>query len=353
MRKVNEMTLREKVGQLFMIRPDALEKRFDTVQIEDVDLPGTTCVTEEMRALYREYPCGGFALFRKNLIDPAQLLSFTKELHGLGDPPPMLSIDEEGGRVARIANHPVDFGVPRFPPMNDIGQTHDESYAHRAGFEIGSYLKRFGLNIDLAPVADVNTHPDNCVKSDRSFGSDPEEAARMIRQYVRGLHEAGVASCVKHFPGSGNTNKDTHLGYAETLKTWEDMKACEMIPFAAGIAEGTEYIMAGHIAAPEVTGNEVPSTLSPVILTEKLRGEMGFDGLIMTDALGMKAVSEKYTSAEACVESFLAGADVLLMPADYFEAFDGMMKAVEDGRISEERIHRSVERILAFKQTMV
>ena len=349
LRKMENMTLREKVGQLFMIRPDALEGRFSPAELEDSSITGTTRVSDEMREKYAQYPCGGFALFRKNILSASQLRMFTEKLHAMDGITPMLGIDEEGGRIARIANHPQNFGVKKFPPMGQIAATGDESQAFEAGLTIGQYLKAYGLDIDFAPVADVNTNPRNPVIGDRAFGSDPTVAAGMVQAVIRGLHEGGVASCIKHFPGHGDTATDTHTGYAETKKTWEEISACEMIPFRAGIAAGAEFVMTAHIAAPNVTGSDEPSTISYTILTKKLRGELGFEGLIITDALSMGAIREKYSSSEACVRCLQAGVDVLLMPYDYFEAFDGVVRAVENGVIPESRIDESVYRILKFK----
>ncbi len=350
MRKINTMTLREKVGQLFMIRPDALEGRFGPAELEDNSITGTTRVSDEMRETYAQFPCGGFALFRKNILSPSQLRLFIERLHGMGETAPMLGIDEEGGSIARIANYPTDFGVKKFPPMGKIAASGDTLLAFEAGLTIGQYLKAYGLDIDFAPVADVNTNPRNPVIGDRAFGDDPSVASGMVQAYIRGLHEGGTASCIKHFPGHGDTDTDTHTGYAETKKTWEEISNCEMIPFRAGIAADTDFVMTAHIAAPNVTGSDEPSTMSYTVLTEKLRGELGFEGLIITDALSMGAIREKYSSSEACVKCIQAGVDILLMPYDYFEAFDGVVQAVEDGTIPESRIDESVYRILKFKQ---
>ena len=350
MEKLESMTLREKVGQLFMIRPDALEGRFSPAELGDNSIIGTTKVTDEMKEVYAQYPCGGFALFRKNITAPNQLLAFTRALHGMGGIRPVLGIDEEGGRIARIANHPVGFGVPQFEPMGEIAAAGDPARAYEAGRAIGGYLKAYGLDVDFAPVADVNTNPLNPVIGDRAFGDDPKVAAQMVVNVVEGLRDAGIAGCLKHFPGHGDTATDTHTGYAETLKTWDAISACEMIPFRAGIGAGAEWIMTAHIAAPSVTGSDEPSTMSYTMLTEKLRGELGYDGIIVTDALSMGAITEKYTSSEACILCIEAGADVLLMPYDYFEAFDGVVSAVEEGRISQERINESVYRVLRFKE---
>ena len=349
--EISGMTLREKVGQLFMIRPDALEGRFGPAELEDNSITGTTRVSQEMKEKYAQYPCGGFALFRKNILSPSQLMIFTESLHSLNSHTPMLGIDEEGGRIARIANHSANFNVKKFSSMGSIAWNGDESKAYEVGQTIGAYLKTYGLDIDFAPVADVNTNPQNPVIGDRAFGSDPTVAAGMVRQVILGLHESGTASCIKHFPGHGDTATDTHTGYAETLKTWEEISACEMIPFRAGIEAGTDFVMTAHIAAPNVTGSDEPSTMSYTMLTEKLRGELGFQGLIITDALSMGAIREKYSSSQACIQCIQAGVDILLMPYDYYEAFDGVVQAVENGVIPESRIDESVYRILSFKHS--
>ena len=350
-KEISQMTLREKIGQLFFVRPDALEGRFSAAELEDNGILGTVEVTEDMRAFYSQYPCGGFCLFAKNIVDEDQLFHLTRDLHGLNSVPPLLCIDEEGGRIARIANHKA-FSVPRFPTMEEIGRTGNPQNAYDAGAGIGRYLREYGLDIDFAPVADVNTNPRNTVIGSRSFGTVPAQAAEMVKAYLAGLHSAGVAGCVKHFPGHGDTSTDTHTGYAETMKTWDELLQCEMIPFIAGIEAGTELIMTAHIAAPNVTGTKEPATVSPVILTEKLRGELGYDGLIVTDALSMGAITKEYDSAQACILCLKAGADALLLPYRYREAFDAVLKAVEEGVLTEERIDESVARVLRLKKKL-
>ena len=349
MEQIAIMTLKEKVGQLFIIRPDALEGRFSAAELEDNSILGTIAVTDEMRAVYADYPCGGFALFRKNITDPDQLVELTAALHGLGNIRPLLAIDEVGGRVARLGNHPA-FSVPKVLAMQIIAASRKPEKAYEAGSTIGAYLREYGLDLDFAPVADVNTNPKNTVIGDRAFGRKPELAAQMVAQYLKGLHEHGIAGCIKHFPGHGDTSTDTHTGYAETLKTWDELKACEMIPFIAGIEAGTDMVMTAHIAAPNITGSSEPATVSYIILTEKLRSELGYDGIIATDALSMGAITQAYGSGEVCVRCLQAGVDMLLMPYNYQEAFRAVMTAVEQGVISEARIDESVRRVLTLKQ---
>ena len=330
-RVMSSMTLREKVGQLFIIRPEVLGG-------------SARQLTEEGRTLYEKYPAGGFCLFAQNVADPEQLRSFTEQLHGLGRRiHPVLTIDEEGGSVTRIASN-WKFDVPRY---RDMGKT--EATAEESAQQIASYLKEYGIDLDFAPVADVNTNPKNPVIGTRAYSSDPQEAAACVADAVKGFHAGGVGCCLKHWPGHGDTKTDTHKGSSSTAKTWEDMLACEVLPFVSGIDAGADMVMVSHISAPEVTGTNEPASLSYILMTEKLREELGFEGVIITDSFEMKAISGVYGSGEAAVNAILAGADIVLMPADYEQAFDAVMAAVESGEISEERLEESVRRILRMK----
>ena len=251
--------------------------------------------------------------------------------------------------MSRIAGNPA-FDVPVYENMAAVGASGDPEQAYAAGRSIGAYLHRYGLEIDFAPVADVNTNPDNIVIGPRAFSDDPAVAAPMVAAFVRGLTKAGVTGCLKHFPGHGDTRTDTHFGFASTAKGWEQMLSCEMLSFRAGIEAGARLVMAAHIAAPAVTGDDLPATMSPALLQDKLRGELGFDGLVVTDALEMHAVSRRFGNAEAAVRALLAGADILLCPQNLQEAFEGVLRAVEDGSVPEGRLEYSVRRILALKR---
>jgi len=337
-----KMSLREKVGQLFIVRPESLEPaiRYDS----DAELPPykLQIVSEGMRRRAKEYPVGGVLLYGHNIAGPAQLKRFIRELKALPGAP-LLCVDEEGGRVSRIANNPA-FDVPRYESAAALAAAGPEA-TFAAARTIGHYLKEYGFDIDFAPVADVNTNPKNIIIGTRAFSDDPLHAAPLVSAYVRGLQDAGVTACLKHFPGHGDTLADTHLGFAFTQKTWQEMASCEMIPFVEGIRAGARLVMAAHIATPAVTGNKQPATLSPVILTGKLRGEMGFDGVIITDALEMGAITRLYGSGEAAVRALQAGADLLLCPLDLCAAFDAVLDAVRSGVLSETRLDESVRRI--------
>ncbi len=343
--RLAEMTLREKVGQLFIIRPEAL--RSDMGDMHDVVDNAMTQLTSDMTATDNAYPAGGIILFAHNILDPNQITTFTKQLHTLPDDP-LLCIDEEGGRVARIGRNPA-FDVPHFESMGAVGATGNPDEAQNAGTEIGSYLRYFGFDIDFAPVADVNTNPNNVVIGNRAFSDDPVVAAKMVVAFLTGLSNKRVVGCLKHFPGHGDTQADTHYGYAETQKTWNDLLNCEMVTFMAGIRAGAPFIMTAHIAAPNVTGNSDPATMSSVILKDKLRGELGFNGIIITDAMEMGAITRQYSNSQATVGAIKAGVDILLCPLNYKEAFDALVEAVQRGEITEARIDESVRRILRVK----
>lgn len=344
---IKKMSLREKVGQMFFVRPEALDTSIHWNEYQDLPDYKLQHVNEIMLAVNKEYPIGGMILYAHNIVDETQLGEFIAEIRTLNGSP-LLAIDEEGGRVARIANN-GNFDVPKYESMAAIAESGDPNEAYKAAFTIGSYVKKYGFDIDYAPVADVNTNPENIVIGPRAFSDDPETAAEFVVSYLNGLDSAGVIGTLKHFPGHGDVKTDTHSGYAETNKTWEEMLKCEMIPFKAGIEAGAQMIMTAHIAAPKVTGDDLPATLSSVILQDKLRGELGFKGIIVTDAMDMGAITTQFGNAEAAIKSIQAGVDVVLCSKDFTQVFDAVVNAVEKGNIKETRIDKSVKRILELK----
>ncbi|WP_298771301.1 glycoside hydrolase family 3 protein [uncultured Fibrobacter sp.] len=344
---ISKMTIREKVGQMFFVRPEALDTSIHWSEYAELPDYKLQQVNKTMLAVNKDYPIGGMILYAHNIVDEDQLSEFIADIRELNGSP-LLAIDEEGGRVARIANN-GNFDVPKYESMAAIAKSGDPDEAYKAAFTIGSYVKKYGFDIDYAPVADVNTNPENIIIGERAFSNDPETAAEFVVSYLNGLDSAGVIGTLKHFPGHGDVKTDTHSGYAETNKTWKEMLQCEMIPFKAGIKAGAQMIMTAHIAAPKITGNDLPATLSPVILQEKLRGELGFKGIIVTDAMDMGAITTQFGNAEAAIKSIQAGVDVVLCSREFTQVFDAVVKAVEKGEIKESRIDESVKRILALK----
>lgn len=301
-------------------------------------------MAEELRSYY----VGGIALFSQNIVTPEQLTSFILAMQQQSEIPLFIGVDEEGGSVSRIANS-QNFAVPKYSNMQDIGLTGDSSEAKKVGMTIGAYLKQYGFNLNFAPVADINTNPNNIVIGSRSFGSDPDLVAEMVTAEVSGLQEAGVMSCVKHYPGHGDTKGDTHEGFVSIEKTWDQLKQCELIPFIKAIAEPTDMVMISHITAPNISSDNLPSSLSYEMVEEKLRGELGFKGVIITDSMEMGAISKEYSSADSAVKAISAGIDIILLPENFTEAYDGVLSAVKKGIISEKRINESVLRILELK----
>ena len=344
--QLSQMSIREKVGQLFCVRPESLDPVFQASG-EGMMAYHMQAVNEETKAFCEKYPVGGVTLFSHNIDNPEQLKAFTRDLHALAGAP-LLSIDEEGGRVARIGNN-EKFKVPTYASMAAVGATGDPAKALEAGVAIGTYLKEYGFDVDFAPVADVNTNPQNIVIGDRAFSNDPKTAAPMVVNFMEGLHKMGISACIKHFPGHGDTTGDSHKQYVQSDKTWEELVDCELVTFKAAIKAGAPMIMSAHVALPNATGDNLPATLSSYILKDKLRGELGYQGVIITDAMGMKAISDRYSSGESAVMTLQAGADIVLMPENLPEAFDAVVAAVEDGTLSEARIDESVRRVLALK----
>ncbi|WP_407455858.1 glycoside hydrolase family 3 protein [Fibrobacter sp.] len=345
---IEKMTLREKVGTMFFVRPESMDTTIHWKEYTELTDHKLQKVNKTMLAVNKDYPVGGVILFAHNIGDENQLAEFIKEIRELNGTP-LLAIDEEGGRVARIANN-ENFDVPKYESMAAIAESGDPNDAYKAAFTIGSYIKEYGFDIDFAPVSDVNTNPDNIIIGPRAFSDDPETAADFVVSYLNGLDSAGIVGTLKHFPGHGDVKADTHFGYAQTNKTWKELLKCEMVPFKAGIDAGAQMIMTAHIAVPKVTGDNLPSTLSPVILQDKLRGELGFDGVIVTDAMDMGAITKQFNNKEATIKAIQSGVDIILCPQDFVEAFDAVVKAVEKGEIEESRIDESVHRILKLKK---
>lgn len=340
-RRIKSMSLEDKVDQLFFITPEQL-----------TGLGTVTQAGETTRKSIASHPVGGLIYFEQNLEDTEQtrtMLRSTKQYYSeLDSVQPFLGVDEEGGTVTRIAKNSA-FGAADVGNMIDIGNTGDSQNAYKAGTTIGSYLKDLGFNLDFAPVADTLTNQNNTVVAKRAFGSDPQLVSSMAEAEVKGLEENGIVPVIKHFPGHGATTDDTHDGYAYTDKTLDEMTGSDLIPFAEAAKQSVPVIMAGHISAPKVTGDNTPASLSSVMITEVLRGRLGFDGIVITDAMNMGAIANTYSSADAAVKAIEAGADMILMPYNFSSARSGIIEAVQNGTISEDRIDESVRRILKVK----
>lgn len=335
------MTLRQKVGQLFVVRPDALDFTQTQEQIDNAKEKGVSELTEQMRTALAEYPVGGVALFGKNIESPEQLRRFTAQLKTAGKTPLFLAVDEEGGLVARLANS-AGFDLPKY------ASAYETEDAGQMGRTIGAYLKDYGFNMDFAPVADVNSNPDNPVIGKRAFSDDPQTVRQKAAEMAAGLQENGIMPVYKHFPGHGDTAEDSHRELAVVHKTLEQLQETEWVPYQN---QKLPAVMVAHVAAPEA-GVDGPASLSETAVTEWLRGLLGHEALVITDSLSMSAITNAYSPSEACIRAVEAGVDILLMPASLREAMDGLEDAVKSGRIPESRIDESVLRILNAKQSL-
>lgn len=338
------LTLEQKVGQLFIVRPDALDLTLSQETINDAHADGVTAVTNDMRKTLQQYPVGGICQFGKNIESPSQLARFNADLQAASATPLLIAVDEEGGLIARLANNDA-FNLPRYASAAAVGASGDPADAREMGQTIGSYLKTYGFNIDFAPDADVNTNPDNPIIGERAFSSDAATAAQMAAAAADGLRENGILPTLKHFPGHGDTAEDSHTDLAVTYKTREELENCELLPFAADT--GLHAVMVGHIAAPNVTGDMTPATLPPTLIGMIPDAE---NALIVTDSLAMDAITAAYTPGEAAVLAIQAGCDVLLMPNSLPEAYAAVLDAVQNGTISEARLDQSVNKILHYKE---
>lgn len=339
--KIAQMTLEEKVAQLFIITPDAL-----------TGVDGVTAAGDTTKQALQQYPVGGLIYFEQNLDRTEQVKTmlenvqtYSVERIGL---PAILVVDEEGGTVRRISGK-GEFGIEAVPDMADIGASGDTDQAYETGKTIGTYLGELGFNLDFAPVADVLDAPDNAIWARRSFGMDSALDGQMVAAQVRGMQDAGVLATLKHFPGHGSARTDSHDGMAVVDKSKEELASSDWIPFQSGIEAGAGVVMVGHISVPAVIGDDTPSSLSYRMVTEILRNELGYTGVVVTDALNMGAVTQRYTSEAAAVKAVMAGVDMILMPADFSKAYYGILDAVNRESISEERINESLRRILRVK----
>ena len=290
-----------------------------------------------------EWPVGGLLLDASNLKDLTQTHDMLSNFQRFSKIPLILTCDEEGGRVNRLMH---TIGTTYVGPMLDFKDQGPDKAAENAR-TIAADMRFCGFNMDLAPVADVWSNPDNTVIGDRAYSDDFQQAAQLVAAAVDGFHQGGIACTLKHFPGHGDTSADSHFGSVYVYKTLDQLREGELIPFRAGIEAGADAVMMGHLIIAEV--EEQPALFSHKIVTELLREELDFDGVVITDSLKMQAMTDHYGSGDIAVKAVQAGVDLLLSPQDLEEAAAALVLAVEDGAISQERLDESVLRILRLK----
>lgn len=328
--KISKMSLDEKIGQMLMVGIDGTE------------------VDDDFKEFAEEYKFGTVILFGKNITSAEQLVNLTNSIKSTaGDIPYIIGMDEEGGLVTRL---PDD--VLSMPAALTIAGSEDTEYCYNAGYQIGTQIISFGLHTGFSPVLDIWSNPDNTVIGNRAYGKTSDDVCKYGIADMLGLKATGAIPVAKHFPGHGDTETDSHYGLPLVTKTKEELWQSELLPFKSAIENGVPMMMAAHILCTELDEN-YPASMSKNIITDLLRDEMGFEGVVITDDLTMGAISESYSFGDAAVLSINAGCDILSIcfgEDNVKQAVKAIKEAVENGAITEERIDESVRRILKLKE---
>ena len=361
---IDKMTLEQKVAQLFVVSPETL------TGVDSVQYAGDMTY----QAL-QDYPVGGIVFAKDNIDSSSQfgtmtdnLQSYSEEISGL---PLFLAAAEEGGSASVLGNNDnldeyyensysddgsdyssssansVHSGAPS---MSEIGRKDDSTNAYEAGKSIGSLMSAYGLNLDLAPVADVLSGNSTGI-GNRTFGTDAQTVSDMALEVIRGIQEEDVNAAMKYFPGYGAASSNMS-GFPVINSSLDELKKKEFLSYSNAIAQGMDFVMVGHISVPNVTGDDTPASLSEKMISEVLRKDLGFKGIVMTDYLNDKTIVKNYGAADAAVKAIQAGADLLLEPDDLEAAYEGVLKAVKKGDITEDRLDESIYRILRVKLSM-
>jgi beta-N-acetylhexosaminidase len=326
MNQLNQLSLADKIGQLFIIAPDR----------EFSGSPGSGIIPQP----------GGYILFSRHVPSLPATVDLVDKLRASATITPFIAVDQEGGRVARLS-----FTTP-LPAARVLEKLPDENLV-RLGRLLGKELYQLGFNVDFAPVLDVATRAENPVIGNRAFSADPYAVAKLAPAFIHGLQSAGIAATGKHFPGHGDTRSDSHLTLPVVDHALERIHSVELLPFYAAIQANVAMIMIGHLHYPALDSTPgLPATLSRPIIQDLLRKQLGYDGVIITDAMNMRAVTDGFESGPAAVLAFKAGVDIILMPQNFSAAYQAVLSAVESGEISISRLNESVLRILRLKQRL-
>lgn len=335
---LEEMSLSDMVYQMMFVTPES---------ITGVG----TCVAagETTKNALEKYPVGGIIYFAKNFETRQQTIDMIAKTQEFSPIPLFISVDEEGGRVARLGKN-SSMGTTLLPEMRTIGDSNDPKKAYEAGVILAADLTQLGFNVDFAPIADVIVNEKNSEIGDRSFGTDAVKVSEMVGEITRGMEEGGLSATLKHFPGHGSTYANSHTGYSESTRTLDELRSTEFLPFKAGMENGADFVMVSHMTLVNATEEKVPSSVSREVITDFLLEELGFEGIVITDSFQMGAITDKYSVGEAAVKAVEAGVDMILMTPDVKTAHDAIVSRVESGEISYERIERSVRKILDIKE---
>lgn len=327
--QLRTMTIEEKIAQMMIIQYPS--ETMDDTLMHDI----------------RDVKPGGFLLTSENLGTYEQTKELVEALQSNSEIPMFISVNQEGGVVQRFSE--LSGSVPtEIPSMLSVGRTGETQLAYDIGKVIAEELRTVGINLDFAPVMDILPQNGESFIGTRSFGSDAAMVSAMAMAFAKGLEEHGVLSVYKHFPGHGDTTTDSHRNLPVMDKTKEELLENELIPFQKAIESGADMIMVGHIALPKVVGDDTPASLSKEIITDLLKTELGYEGLVITDALSMRALTNQYSHEEICIKAVEAGVDLLLLPNDCERAVELIKET-----FSEERIDQSVAKILRLKYTQL
>lgn len=329
---INVMPLEDKVAGLFIVTPESI-----------TNVSAAVMAGEGTQKALSQYAVGGLIYFEKNILSEDQFREMISNTQLYTRYPLFLAVDEEGGRVSRLSNQGIGTKVDAAAVIGQNGADR----AYQTGVTMGSNLSGIGLNLNLAPVADIRIG-ENSYMGDRTYGTDPQAVGPVVAGVVQGIQSQGVSACLKHFPGMGSTVQDPHNEIAGTDRTEAQFRAEEFPVFQTGIDSGVKMVMISNISAPALSGDDLPCVFSEAVIGI-LRNEMGFEGVVISDAMNMSAVSDYYDSTEAAIMAIKAGCDMILMPEDFAEAYNGVLEAVRNGTISEERINDSLRRIYRIK----
>lgn len=330
--KIKTMTLEEKVGQLVMVGLDEYTSNAHS------------------KEMLEKYKVGGFILFEKNIKDAKQMLSLInslKQSNLINKIPLFLSIDEEGGRVTRM---PKEF--VKLPSSKYIGQFNNSQLSYDIGTILGKELKSFGLNMDFAPVLDINSNAKNPVIGDRAFGSNEKLVSKLGLETMKGIQQEKVIPAIKHFPGHGDTSVDSHIGLPVVNNTLSRLKSFELVPFKEAIDNGADIVMVAHILLPKID-DKCPASFSKTVITDILRKDLNFNGVVITDDMTMGAIMKNFKIEDAAVISLKAGTDIILVCHDYnnqIKVIDSIKKSIENGNLPMEEVDEKLYRILKLKE---
>jgi len=330
LKTLENMTIDEKIGQMITIYYSA------------------PSMDSTLKKAIEEVKPGGFILFSENMSSYDGTLKLIKDIKSLSSIPMFISIDQEGGIVQRLLSI-KGVEVSNIPSMYEVGLKDDEELTYEVGKLIAEELRVFGINMDYAPVIDVYSNQDNKVIGKRAFGTTPEIVSKHGLKLAKSLEDNGVIPVFKHFPGHGNTATDSHLDLPVVTKTKEELMSFDLIPFKDAIANNASVIMIGHLAVPSITGDNTPASLSKILITDFLKKELGYKGLVVTDALNMGALTNYYSKEEICGKAVEAGVDVLLMPTSSRICLKSVKDALNNKKITESQINESVRKILTIK----